>query len=75
MDICQVVAKGACLHPFPALVALHIAGIPFGSCDPAASHPAIQLGWKLGPTLTWCADHCLHFVSVSPQPYLLEQVD
>jgi hypothetical protein len=74
MDVCQVAANGACLHPFPTLVALHIAGVPFGSCDPAALHPGMRLGRKLGPNPTWYADHCVRFGGVGPPSYPLKQV-
>ncbi len=41
MDIFQVAAKGTHFHPFPALITLHVAGVPFGSCDCPALHPAV----------------------------------
>ncbi len=75
VDICQVMAEGACLHTFPALVTLHIAGVPFGSCDPAALHPMVQLGWKLGLNLAGCTYHCLCLEGVGLQTCPLEQVD
>jgi hypothetical protein len=65
MNIFQVAAKGACLHPFPALVALHIAEVSFGSCDHASLHRAVQLGRKLGLNPTQRAYHGLVIGGVS----------
>jgi hypothetical protein len=41
MNICKVAAKGARFHPIPALVALHIVGVPFSSCDRPVLHPEV----------------------------------
>ncbi len=43
MDICQVMAKGACLQLLPTLVALNVARVPFAHCDPPRLHPAVGL--------------------------------
>ncbi len=75
MDIGQVVAKGACFHSFPTLVTLHIARVPFASCNSPTLHPLIGLGWKLGPDLAQGAYHPLSLGGVGLKSDLLKQTD
>jgi hypothetical protein len=43
MNICQVMAKRACLQLLPTLVALNVVRVPFACCDPPRLHPAVGL--------------------------------
>ncbi len=75
MDICQVAAERAYLQFLPALSALHVAGVPFASCDPSLLHPPIRLRRKLRPNPPWCAEHGLGLRRVCLKTDPLEQVD
>ncbi len=75
MDICQVAAKRACLQFLPALLALHVVGVPFASCDPSLLNPPIRLRRKLHPNPPRRADHGLGLRRVCLKTNPLKEVD